>query len=207
MGRRPNPQRKQDLLDEIILYLGEHGVGDLSLRPLASRLGTSTYTLTYQFGSKDGLLGDAIRHAESRQLELIESWRTPGHDLTSGEMLRRFWEWCLAGDNIKLVRLLIEATTLGGSQPDVFGDVGSRLVSEWVSVIAEGLERSGMSKAEAERLATHVYATITGLQFDLIATGDTERITRAFDQLCDYLDEQEKHGDGREGVTSSAVES
>jgi len=192
MGRRPNPQRKQDLLGEIVLYLGEHGVGDLSLRPLAKQLGTSTYTLTYQFGSKEGLLVDAIRHAEAQQLELIESWQTSSDELSSGEMLRRFWDWCHTGNNLKLVRLLIEASTLGGSQQEMFGDVGSRLVSEWVAVITAGLVRSGVSAAEAERLATHVYATITGLQLDLIATGDTERIGQAFDQLCDYLDDQER---------------
>ena len=93
MGRRPNPQRKQDLLEEIVTYLGEHGIGDMSLRPLAKRLGTSTYTLTYQFGSKDQLLADAVDFAQARQLGVIGQWAAESPAPSAAELLRRYWDW------------------------------------------------------------------------------------------------------------------
>src|SRR3954454_21000885 len=99
MGRRPNPQRKQDLLDEIVAYLGEHGIGDLSLRPLAKRLGTSTYTLTYQFGSKDQLLADAVRHALALQVAGVNELAAGSED-TSSDLVRRLWTWSTSAENL-----------------------------------------------------------------------------------------------------------
>jgi AcrR family transcriptional regulator len=189
MGRRPNPQRKQDLLDEIVAYLGEHGIGDLSLRPLAKRLGTSTYTLTYQFGSKDQLLADAVRHALALQVRGVnELVADESGDLPSG-LVRRLWEWSTRAENLGLVRVLLEATTLAYSQPLVFGGVGRQVVAEGILLLTTRLEGLGLDTASAERLATRTYATLIGLQVDLIATGDSERVGGALDELCSSVDE------------------
>ena len=85
---------------------------------------------------------------------------------------------------MRLVRLLLEATTLAHSQPDVFGSVGPQVVSHGVELIRQALERDGMSLAAARARATQVYATLVGLQVDLIATGDEPRVTRAVEQVC-----------------------
>ncbi|MFN0090470.1 MAG: TetR/AcrR family transcriptional regulator [Acidimicrobiales bacterium] len=190
MGRRPNPQRKQDLLEEIVEYLGEHGIGDLSLRPLAKKLGTSTYTLTYQFGSKDGLLIDAVSHAEARQVATVRAWVAETPDISATQLLRRYWAWFVEDENLRLVRMLIEAATLARSQPDVFGEIGNRVVSDWIELLSDRLTPHLGDAAEARRLATQVYATVVGLQFDLIATADAERVERAFDELCRAVDER-----------------
>lgn len=188
MGRRPNPQRKQDLLDVIIEYLGDHGIGDLSLRPLAKRLGTSTYTLTYQFGSKDQLLADAVAHAQGTQLSAVASWLATSPNLPTSELLRRLWLWTLEPDNLRLVRMLLEATTLAHSQPELFGQVGPQVVSHGVELIGQALERDGIAADLAARRATQVYATLVGLQVDLIATGQTERVSLAVEELACSLE-------------------
>jgi AcrR family transcriptional regulator len=189
MGRRPNPQRKQDLLDEIVAYLGEHGIGDLSLRPLAKRLGTSTYTLTYQFGSKDQLLADAVRHALARQMGAVAALVSEAGDPAPSDLVRRMWEWSTSPENLGLVRMLLEATTLAYSQPEVFGGVGPQIVSDGVGLLRDEMERVGLAAPTAQRLATQAYATLIGLQVDLIATGDRQRVGRALDELCRALDE------------------
>jgi AcrR family transcriptional regulator len=189
MGRRPNPQRKQDLLDEIVAYLGEHGIGDLSLRPLAKRLGTSTYTLTYQFGSKDQLLADAVRHALALQVKGVNELVEDEPDDKPSDLVRRLWEWSTRAENLGLVRMLLEATTLAYSQPVVFGGVGRQVVTEGVGLLASTLEGRTSDGAAAERLATRTYATLIGLQVDLIATGDRERVGAAFDELCRSVDD------------------
>ena len=189
MGRRPNPQRKQDLLDEIVAYLGEHGIGDLSLRPLAKRLGTSTYTLTYQFGSKDQLLADAVRHALARQMGAVAALVSEAGDPAPSDLVRRMWEWSTSPENLGLVRMLLEATTLAYSQPEVFGGVGPQIVSDGVGLLRDEMERVGLAAPTAQRLATQAYATLIGLQVDLIATGDRQRVGRALDELCRALDD------------------
>ena len=160
MGRRPNPQRKQDLLDEIVAYLGDHGIGDLSLRPLAKQLGTSTYTLTYQFGSKDRLLADAVRHALARQVGAVSALVSEAGDPAPSDLVRRMWEWSTSPENLGLVRMLLEATTLAYSQPEVFGGVGPQVVSEGVGLLRHEMERVGLAGPTAQRLATQAYATL-----------------------------------------------
>jgi AcrR family transcriptional regulator len=189
MGRRPNPQRKQDLLDEIVTYLGEHGIGDLSLRPLAKRLGTSTYTLTYQFGSKDQLLADAVRHALALQVKGVNELVAGEPDDLPSDLVRRLWEWSTRAENLGLVRMLLEATTLAYSQPLVFGGVGRQVITEGIGLLAGTLEGRTRDPVAAERLATRTYATLIGLQVDLIATGDRRRVGEAFDDLCRSIDE------------------
>ncbi|MDH4145118.1 MAG: TetR/AcrR family transcriptional regulator [Acidimicrobiia bacterium] len=187
MGRRPNPQRKQDLLDEIVDYLGENGIGDLSLRPLAKRLGTSTYTLTYQFGSKDQLLADSVRHAVKLQLAAVSELTED--EATAPELVRRLWVWTTKQSNLRLVRMLLEATTLAASQPDVFGGVGNEIISGGMTLLTRAMQRAGYDEAEARRHATRAWATFVGLQVDLLATGERKRVTLAVDDLCAALEE------------------
>ena len=48
--------------------------------------------------------------------------------------------------------------------------------------------RLGLPADTAEILATRTYATLIGLQVDLIATGDRERVGGALEELCRSVD-------------------
>src|SRR5207248_9104803 len=61
MGRHKDPQRKAELLESVAEYLLEHGLAELSLRPLAHAVGTSPRILLYHFGSKEELVASADR--------------------------------------------------------------------------------------------------------------------------------------------------
>jgi AcrR family transcriptional regulator len=53
--------RRTALLEAAYLYALEHGVVDLSLRPLAAAIGSSPWVLMFLFGNKDGLRPAAPR--------------------------------------------------------------------------------------------------------------------------------------------------
>ena len=72
-------------------WLCEHGIGALSLRPVAADLGVSTYVLTYHFGSKEQLLAEAIEHVEGEQRLLVARLDDDAGDAGLGERLRRYW--------------------------------------------------------------------------------------------------------------------
>ena len=188
MGRRPNPQRKQDLLEEIVVYLGEHGIGDLSLRPLAKWLGTSTYTLTYQFGSKDQLIGDAVRHGLELRRRHVDELTGDGAPARPADLVELLWRWSTHPPNLRVVRMLLEATTLAASQPERFGDVGRQAVTGGVRLLADALRAAGLADAAAERAATQAHATLVGLQLDLMATGERERVEDGVGELRRSLD-------------------
>ena len=48
--------RQVELLEAAYQYMLEHGMGDLSLRPLAAAIGSSPRVLLYLFDSKEGLI-------------------------------------------------------------------------------------------------------------------------------------------------------
>ena len=60
MSRKPDPGRKPELLEQILDYLVDKPLAKLTLRTLASALGVSTYTLVYQFGTRDELVSDIV---------------------------------------------------------------------------------------------------------------------------------------------------
>ena len=60
MARTPDLERRQELLDRIVLYLAEHGLAQATLRPMAAALDVSINRLVHHFGSKDELITAAL---------------------------------------------------------------------------------------------------------------------------------------------------
>src|SRR2546430_12050912 len=79
VGRPPDPDRRAATLARAADYVLEHGLADLSLRPLAAALGTSTRMLLYDFGSKERLIAAVLAEARRREAALLaEQRREPG---------------------------------------------------------------------------------------------------------------------------------
>ncbi|HLR44115.1 MAG TPA: TetR/AcrR family transcriptional regulator, partial [Brevibacterium sp.] len=61
-----NPSaRKTELLEAAYEYVLRHGLGEMSLRPLAAAIGSSPRVLLYLFGSKEGLIRMLLARARS----------------------------------------------------------------------------------------------------------------------------------------------
>src|SRR5262245_32557022 len=82
---------KRRLLDATIEYVAEQGLGDLSLRQLATAIGTSHRMLIYHFGSKEELLVEVVREVERRERASSVDVRADA-DLPEGEQMRRRWK-------------------------------------------------------------------------------------------------------------------
>ena len=81
---------RAELLERAYRYALEHGVANLSLRPLASAIGSSPRVLLYLFGSKDGLVRALLARARAEELALLEELRSnPGSDLK--DVVARIW--------------------------------------------------------------------------------------------------------------------
>src|SRR3954449_1129701 len=93
MPRASDPARRQALLAAAGDHVLEHGMADLSLRPLAAALGTSPRMLLYHFGSKEQLVADVLAAARIRQAKLTAAWSAQQPELSPAQLLRRFWSW------------------------------------------------------------------------------------------------------------------
>lgn len=189
VSRPRDPAHRTALLDAIVDYLAEHGVADLSLRPLARALGYSTRVLTYNFANKDELIASALERLDERQRERLQAlpgWRTAeGNSI--GAAIRASWRWHLDPENLPYTRLVHEIQGLAA---------GGRLeryrwtqLADRVEFVASAIEAYGVPRDDALHYATFINATYTGLQVDYLTTGDLDRTSAAIDRLATMCDE------------------
>ena len=182
MARISDPVKRLALLDEVVAYLASHGLGLLSLRPLAAHLGVSTNRLVHHFGSKEELVAAALARAEEQQLAVRGRWLVKDPQISQADLLRKWWSWLIRSPrNLALVRLGLEAVAIDATASGVPGDVRARQIGVWRDEIEQRLTMFGMPAVEAQIEASILKAIFTGLVLDLIASGDRARLTAALD--------------------------
>ena len=179
MPRPTDPDRRPALLDEAVSDLARHGLAGLSLRPLADRLGVSTYALTYHFGSKQGLLNAVVNRALERQAaeltDVLASTAGPA------DAVRAVWGWMATRRDEN--RLVWEVVVV--REPPLNADLRRRAVATWVSFVAEGLAARGMPTNHARREATKLYATLSGLELAAIAGLEEQLVTETVEIVAE----------------------
>src|SRR3954462_9106766 len=86
-----NPRQK--LLDAAIDYVAANGITDLSLRHLATELGTSHRMLIHHFGSKQGLWVAIVREVEARQIAAVADLDPdPDPAASFADAMRAWWQ-------------------------------------------------------------------------------------------------------------------
>lgn len=187
MGRPPDPARREELLDAVARDVLAGGVADLSLRPLASRLGTSPRMLLYHFGSKEELVSEALARIRLWQQETAADWFARGEGADPARLLRRAWEWFTSDEAEPFMRLFFEVYGLALQDPGRYAGFLEHVVVDWLPFAEAVLDGAGLPAAERRRRATLLIAAHRGLLLDLLATGDRRRIDAAHRQLVEDL--------------------
>lgn len=202
MARTPDLASRQELLDRVIDYLAEHGLGDTTLRPMAAALGTTPNRLMHHFGSKEALLAAALHRTEERHRQIEARWVARQPAISQSDLLRRWWRWMLASrSNLNQVRLGLEAVTLDATQTGLAGEVRADQIGAWRVNIERRLLAAGMPASEARLEASMLKAVFTGLTLDLLATGDRQRLTNALARVLDEFDRRMTRLDAIHGTT------
>ena len=186
MSRKPEPGRKQELLEQILDHLLDKPLSSLSFRTVASALGVSTFTLVYQFGTRADLVSEIVRAISARQADIEERLTAnPGTLDTYYENLGISWRWTLDPRNRQLQRLEFEASMLEALDPDTH-DFSRTLYSTWLRVGQESLESFGLSATDAAIEARIMVDAFYGLQYDLVVNRDEAGATAAFERLLGH---------------------
>jgi AcrR family transcriptional regulator len=161
MPRPVSPTRRTNTLAKAADYVLEHGLADLSLRPLAKALGTSPRMLLYDFGSKDRLVHEILAEIRRRERSLLES------DVRT---LEDVWSWIAAPEREPFLRLFFETyvAALGREEAQPF-------VRDWLTYLEERWKPPVDTAT-----ATLMIAVVRGLLLDLLATGDRARTDAGF---------------------------
>jgi len=171
----PISQARERLLAAAVSHALSAGIADLSLRELASAIGTSHRMLIYHFGSREGLLVAVARAVEeAERAALLDSGTAPDDDPW------RSWEHLSDPKLWPQERLFFELYSyalLG--RPGTEGFLNG-IVESWVAPIADALVRAGADETTARADARLGVAVVRGLLLDLLATGDREAVNQAY---------------------------
>jgi AcrR family transcriptional regulator len=167
---------RADLLNRVITYLAEAGVGDRSLRQIAAGAGTSHRMLIYHFGTRDALLVEVVRAVEARQRDALAAMRSH----TPRELALEFWERLADPALAPYERLFFElyGAALGGQES--VAPVLDGIVTSW---LADESMFGGLPLAQA-RMAL---AFTRGALLDLLATGDRASVDAAVHAFVDLV--------------------
>ena len=168
--------RREELLEKAYEFVLEHGLADLSLRPLAQAIGSSPRVLLYLFESKDGLVRELLSRARRDELALLADLE-PG-DLD--ETTRALWTWLSASQHRRLLVLWVEAYARSLVEPDgPWAGFARQTVEDWLDVLASAQPARERRTKRGEADRTRALAILRGALLDLLATGDEDRIGRA----------------------------
>jgi AcrR family transcriptional regulator len=170
----PTSPARDRLLAAAVQHALTAGIGDLSLRELASAIGTSHRMLIYHFGSREGLLIAVTQAVEERErAALLDAGTTPDDAWESWRRLSDPTLW----PQERLFFELYSYALLGRPGTEAFRD---GIVESWVAPIADALVRAGADEADARADARLGVAVVRGLLLDLLATGDRGGVDTAY---------------------------
>jgi AcrR family transcriptional regulator len=177
--------RQAELLEAGYRYALEHGLADLSLRPLAAAVGSSPRVLLYLFGSKDGLVRALLARARVDELELLDQLGKFDTDRVAGleDIGEQVWSWLAMESHRPLLALWVEGyarSLLGQDGP--WADFGRSTVEDWLNVLAAAQPLAERDTEAGRAARTLVLAVLRGALLDLLATGDEPRVTAAVAQ-------------------------
>lgn len=173
--------RRSELLELAYRYVLEHGLSDLSLRPLAQTVGSSPRVLLYLFGSKDGLVRALLARARSEELAMLEELRTEPTEPTVGlaALVDRLWSWLSAEEHRPLLALWAEGYARSLVEPGgPWADFARSTVQDWLEVLSRARPTAD-DAAAARAECTLSVAVLRGALLDLLATGDLTRTSAA----------------------------
>jgi AcrR family transcriptional regulator len=174
MTQPEDSARRAELLEKLVAYSRQHGLADMSLRPLAAAVGSSPRVLLYFFSSKEQLVREVIAHSRREQVGLVSSALSADGDGAFG----RLWQWLADPANAHVERLFFESYALSlRDNPGAWDGYAAASVSEWLPHLRAMAAR--ISPSDPDAGATLMLAVLRGLLLDLLATGDTDRIRSA----------------------------
>ena len=167
----PSSARRDELLERAYRYVLDHGLTQLSLRPLAAAIGSSPRVLLFLFGSKDGLVRALLARARADELTLLGA---PAPGLAAA--VAAVWQWLAADEHRALLRLWVEAYARSLVEPEgPWGDFARATVDDWLALLAQAQTPATRGSAAAIAERTLALAVLRGALLDLLASGDRER--------------------------------
>jgi AcrR family transcriptional regulator len=153
--------RRDELLDGAVAWTIEHGLADLSLRPLARSLGTSDRMVLYYFGTKDDLVAAVVDQAAdglagALELVLPELSRSPT------AFVEGIWGLLTDPAAQGIVDLFLELFVLTRRRGEPYRSAATRVIDRWLELAAPALVAMGVPARRAPGTVAAALAQLDG---------------------------------------------
>ena len=176
------------MLERAYQYVLGHGIADVSLRPLASAIGSSPRVLLFLFGSKEGLVRALLLRARTDELALLEGVRAHNEDADLLTVAGALWHWLADRRHRGLLTLWLESYARSLIEPaGAWTQFSTQTVDDWLRLLAAAQPSRQRNRASAVAERTLVLAILRGALLDLLATGDDQRTTAAVELALQSL--------------------
>ncbi|MFI5536394.1 TetR/AcrR family transcriptional regulator [Nocardia sp. NPDC051900] len=184
-GRPVDHRHREELLEAVVDYTIEHGLSELSWRPVAAGLGVSPTTLVHHFGTKEQMLQAILERLRRRMFAATGDAAGAHPDLATAARA----VWTRSSDPRRWAEFKLFFAVYGRAlqAPRQFADFLDHVVTDWKIALCEA-QASDTDPETAARTATLVIATIRGLLLDLLATGDRDRVQDAAESFLATLE-------------------
>jgi AcrR family transcriptional regulator len=185
-GRRLRYQhRRPELLNMVADYVLEHGVGGLAMRPLATAVGVSHGTLLHHFGSKERLVTEVVELLRQRMTDTADVIGSPQRV----DRLPQWWHRTTTPQYLPVYRLLFEVYAQAVREPERYERYLQQVVRNSLRLMQDLVIAEGCPAKQAPLVASMIVAQARGLQLDLLATNDRERVDHSFALFVELLTE------------------
>ncbi|TDD17811.1 TetR/AcrR family transcriptional regulator [Kribbella turkmenica] len=164
------------LLSDAVEHFAKNGIGDASLRGIATAIGTSHRMLIYHFGSREGLLAEVVRTVEQQQRDLLAD--VLAQELPIEEQADLFWRRVTEA-TLVYGPLFFELSAHAMQDRPHTAALKADLIDVWLPPVIELCIRAGIPPEEAPAYARLGLAASRGLLFDLLLTGDRHAVDEA----------------------------
>jgi AcrR family transcriptional regulator len=176
-------QARERLLAAAVEQAMRGGIADMSLRELAAAIGTSHRMLLYHFGSREGLLTAVAGAVEESQRVVVS-----GGGISAADA-RGLWQHFSDPQLWPAERLFFELyaqALLGRPGTEGFLD---NAIEPWITALVPVLIREAELDSKTARAEARLAVAVTrGLLLDLLATGDRDGVTEAFERYLQHTE-------------------
>ena len=165
---------RASLLADAVEHFAKNGIGDASLRTIATSIGTSHRMLIYHFGSREGLLAEVVRTVEQQQRDLLATLS----DLPIAEQAVEFWRRVTEAALV-YGPLFFELSAHAMQDLPHTESLKADLINVWLPPLIDLCIKAGLPPDEAPAYARLGLAASRGLLFDLLLTGDRAGVDEA----------------------------
>jgi AcrR family transcriptional regulator len=170
------------LLDRCLEVLRRTGFSQLSLREIATEVGTSHRMLIYHFGSREGLLAQVVARIEADTRALLADLAAQGSIVDAS---REFWARITTPEMLPAQRLFFEIYVQALYGREWTAAFRESVIRAWEGPLTSLFERAGAPDPAAH--ARLGLAVTRGLGLDLLMTGERPQVEAALELFASMI--------------------